>query len=145
GRPQPVAPPQNVAWARPLTSHPLYRARGSAGARSPTAGEEAALRCWRDFLTHRLGDYERARDRPDQDGTSRMSVYLKWAEIHQRTMLSDLARHPSASAAAYASELAWRESTPTCCGAIPTAPVTTSSRLSGAWPMTSPPTGSQPG
>src|SRR5699024_7335557 len=60
GRPQPVAPPQNVAWARPLTSHPLYRARGSAGVRSPTAGEEAALRCWRDFLTHRLGDYERA-------------------------------------------------------------------------------------
>ncbi|MEO8556783.1 MAG: FAD-binding domain-containing protein, partial [Actinomycetota bacterium] len=45
----------------------------------------------------------------DLDGTSRMSVHLKWGEIHPRRMLADLAARPGASATLYATQLAWRE------------------------------------
>ena len=74
----------------------------------PPAGEAAALRRWSEFLD-RVADYAADRDRPGVDGTSRMSVYLKWGEIHPRTMLADLARLRSDGAAAYRRELAWRE------------------------------------
>ena len=74
----------------------------------PAAGEAAALRRWAEFLD-RVGDYAADRDLPGVDGTSRMSVHLKWGEIHPRTMLADLARLRSDGAAAYRRELAWRE------------------------------------
>jgi len=55
----------------------------------------------------------RASARPRRvDGTSRMSVDLKWGEVHPRTVLADLARHLSAggeSVALYVTQLAWRE------------------------------------
>lgn len=38
-----------------------------------------------------------------------MSAHLKWGEIHPRTMLADLARHPCASDALYGTQLAWRD------------------------------------
>jgi deoxyribodipyrimidine photo-lyase len=74
----------------------------------PEAGEEAAQRRWAEFL-ERVGDYDEERNRPDLDTTSRMSVHLKWGEIHPRTMLADLSRLDSAGAATYRKELAWRE------------------------------------
>jgi deoxyribodipyrimidine photo-lyase len=74
----------------------------------PEAGEAAALRQWAEFLD-RVGDYDDERDRPDLDTTSRMSVHLKWGEIHPRTMLADLARLRSDGAATYRKEIAWRE------------------------------------
>ncbi len=74
----------------------------------PEAGEAAATRRWREFLDD-VAAYDEERDRPDLDTTSRMSVHLKWGEIHPRTMLADLARLRSAGAATYRKELAWRE------------------------------------
>ena len=50
-----------------------------------------------------------ARNRPDKPGTSRMSVHLKYGEIHPRTMLADLARRRSESVETYRTEIAWRE------------------------------------
>lgn len=79
----------------------------------PEAGEDAALGQWRDFLDGPAGDYKGDRDRPDRPGTSRMSVYLKYGQIHPRTMLADIASKTSGSASesldTYRSELAWRE------------------------------------
>jgi deoxyribodipyrimidine photo-lyase len=75
----------------------------------PDAGEGAALERWRDFLDGPLAGYAGDRDRPDRPGTSRMSVYLKYGQIHPRTMLADLAKRRSESADTYRSELAWRE------------------------------------
>jgi deoxyribodipyrimidine photo-lyase len=110
GWPPPPAPPPAVSWVRPLHSHPLDQVSPPAGLRLPAAGEQAASRRWRDFLGQRLGDYAATRDRADLDSTSRMSVHLKWGEIHPRTMLADLARQPGADGATrYATELAWRE------------------------------------
>jgi deoxyribodipyrimidine photo-lyase len=74
----------------------------------PPAGEEAAHRRWREFLEH-VDEYDEQRDRPDLDGTSRMSVHLKWGEIHPRALLADLAPLSGKGATSYRSELAWRE------------------------------------
>ena len=109
GWPAPPMPPRAVSWVRPLESHPLEDVAVAGSLRLPAAGETAANQRWHDFLDGPLADYATTRDRADLDATSRMSVHLKWGEIHPRTMLADLARHHSASAAKYASELAWRE------------------------------------
>ena len=75
----------------------------------PEAGEDAAHERWRDFLDGPVADYGPARNRPDKPGTSRMSVHLKYGEIHPRTMLADLARRRSESVETYRTEIAWRE------------------------------------
>jgi deoxyribodipyrimidine photo-lyase len=109
GWPPPPEPPGPVSWVRPLPSVQLDQVPLPDGLRLPAAGEPAARRRWQAFLERRLEDYAATRDRADLDGTSRMSVHLKWGEIHPRTMLADLARRGGASAARYATELAWRE------------------------------------
>ena len=75
----------------------------------PDPGEAAANRVWREFLDDAVGDYDSDRDRPDHDGTSRLSPYLKWGCIHPRTLLADLSGRRSDGASSYRRELAWRE------------------------------------
>ncbi|WHT23454.1 deoxyribodipyrimidine photo-lyase [Crossiella sp. CA-258035] len=75
----------------------------------PTAGERAAIEAWESFVDERVTDYADRRDRPAVDGTSRMSAYLRWGQLHPRTLLADLARHTGQGAETYRSELAWRE------------------------------------
>ena len=109
GWPSPRMPPREVSWVRPLKNHDLDDVPARGDLRLPAAGESAALRRWHDFLEQHLGDYPTTRDRADLDSTSRMSVHLKWGEIHPRTMLADLARHGGVSVASYRTQLAWRE------------------------------------
>jgi deoxyribodipyrimidine photo-lyase len=87
----------------------LDRALAECPVDLPAAGEEAALRRWRSFREERLADYADGRDRPDLDGTSQLSPYLKVGAIHPRTMLADLARSRSRPAEVFTSELGWRE------------------------------------
>jgi deoxyribodipyrimidine photo-lyase len=96
-----LAPPADeAAWA-------LLDRAGSADnlPTLPQAGEAAALSRWRQFLDHELDGYRAARDRPDLDGTSRLSPYLKFG-VHP-----DPARRPAGRAgrARRVTELAWRE------------------------------------
>ncbi|WP_072805315.1 cryptochrome/photolyase family protein [Rhodococcoides yunnanense] len=72
------------------------------------AGEKAALEAWNEFLD-RIAGYDDERNRPDLDSTSRMSVYLKYGNIHPRTMLKDLSRLRSEGSGAYRRQLAWRD------------------------------------
>ena len=74
-------------------------------------GEDAARERWQAFLEEGLERYGEDRDRPDVDGTSRLSVHLKHGEIHPRTLLADLidARAGGEGARAFVTELAWRE------------------------------------
>jgi deoxyribodipyrimidine photo-lyase len=72
-----------------------------------TAGEEAALKRANEFLKSRVVDYKDLRDRADLDGTSKLSIALKWGEIHPRTLLARLG--DSAGEEHYRKELAWRE------------------------------------
>jgi deoxyribodipyrimidine photo-lyase len=71
----------------------------------PEAGEGAALTRWREYREDRLPGYADLRNRPDLDGTSRMSVYLKYGNVHPRTLLATL----GGSDEAFRRELAWRE------------------------------------
>ncbi|GIG25295.1 cryptochrome/photolyase family protein [Cellulomonas denverensis] len=90
-------------------SDPLPEAEPPAGMQLPEAGEVAALDRWAAVLDGPLAHYDTERDRPDLDGTSRLSVPLKWGEVHPRTLLADLARHRSAGADTFRGQLAWRD------------------------------------
>jgi deoxyribodipyrimidine photo-lyase len=97
----PVDPPAKVDWITAYSEDlPDSTAEG--------AGEHAALERWHDYLDD-ISRYDDERDRPDLDRTSRMSIPLKYGEIHPRTMLAGLARDHSAGAEAYRRQLAWRE------------------------------------
>ena len=99
---QPVDAPTRTEWIG-KRSDALPKTRAAEG-----AGEEAARKHWQEYL-ETVAEYDDERDRPDLDSTSRMSIPLKYGEIHPRTMLADLARRRSAGAEAYRRELAWRE------------------------------------
>ncbi|MBA2445802.1 MAG: deoxyribodipyrimidine photo-lyase [Nocardioidaceae bacterium] len=107
----PVEAPSQVKWDWSYESASLPEARVPDGITLPTAGEEAALTKWRAFASHGLATYDVDRNRPDLDATSRMSVHLKWGEIHPRTMLADLALSdaPEKAVDRFRTELAWRE------------------------------------
>jgi deoxyribodipyrimidine photo-lyase len=105
----PVDPPADGSWVElEEGTEAIPEPAVPDGLEVPEAGEAVALRRWREFLPD-VGGYDEARDDPGRDGTSRMSVHLKYGEIHPRTMLADLARHRSAGTATYRKELAWRE------------------------------------
>jgi deoxyribodipyrimidine photo-lyase len=53
-------------------------------------GESIARELWKEFLSRRLNDYETNRNYPAQDGTSRMSPYLRFGCISIREMFENL-------------------------------------------------------
>ena len=79
-----------------------------------TPGEAAAHERLQYTLNHVIADYETARDRPDHDGTSRLSPYLHHGEIsplqvwHAVTDWAD-ANDAHEEAEPYLQELVWRE------------------------------------
>ncbi len=108
GAPGPAPMPTRLAGLADVPSDGIPE---TPGAEAPV-GEAAALARWRDFLDGGLADYADHRDRPDLDGTSRLSEALKFGEVHPRTLLAHLARSPAAGspgAHTYVTELAWRE------------------------------------
>ena len=105
----PVDAPTGVSWLRlEQDTTDIPEPRVPAGLELPEAGEAAALRRWEEFLD-RVDSYAEDRDRPGIEGTSRMSVHLKYGEVHPRTLLADLAPRRSEGARVYRTELAWRE------------------------------------
>lgn len=106
GWPAPGRLPADIRWAT-APGEDLVASPGDAD-----AGEGAAIARWRAFLDEHLDGYDEGRDRPDLDTTSRLSVHLKYGEIHPRTILSELAAHPASAgegARRFVTELAWRE------------------------------------
>lgn len=67
-------------------------------------GERGALERLDFFAENLLADYDTNRDRPDRDGTSRLSPYLKFGNVSIRTVYDRCKR-----AAKFVDELAWRE------------------------------------
>jgi deoxyribodipyrimidine photo-lyase len=104
----PADPPTGASWLELEDTTDIPDPALPDGLGLPEAGEAAATRRWEEFLD-RVDAYDDDRDKPGVDGTSHMSVHLKWGEIHPRTMLAALARKRSAGAATYRKELAWRE------------------------------------
>jgi deoxyribodipyrimidine photo-lyase len=81
----------------------------------PTAGEAAAERRLARFLDGRVGDYERLRDVPAEDATSRLSAHLRFGTISARTCIhaarevAAVDRAAAAGARKWIDELVWRE------------------------------------
>jgi deoxyribodipyrimidine photo-lyase len=72
------------------------------------AGEAAALKQWKSFVNHGLQRYHEDRNRPDLEGTSRISAHLKFGTIHPRTMVAALDLRTD-GARTYLRELAFRD------------------------------------
>ena len=74
-----------------------------------TSGEAGAAARLKSFM-HVLDDYKTDRDRPREDGTSRLSPHLHFGEIGPRQIWHRVrSRPPSASADVFLKELGWRE------------------------------------
>lgn len=108
GWPAPAQVPAGLRWARTVDSEDLPGEPDLGDLRLPDVGEDAAADRWAAFLD-RVDDYADDRDRPDLDGTSRLSAHLKYGEVHPRTLLADLAGRRSTGVQTYRDELAWRE------------------------------------
>ena len=80
-----------------------------------TPGEAAAKARLMAFVAAGLAGYPRGRDRPGEDGTSRLSAHLHWGEIGPRqawrAVEAAVAATPALKAAAetFLAELGWRE------------------------------------
>lgn len=103
------APTPRSPDLQPADSHQraldlLEKAVADAPFELPGAGEDAAWRRWRSFRDEGLTSYSDERNRPDHDGTSRLSPYLHLGVLHPRSLLAEVS-HTST----YATELAWRE------------------------------------
>src|SRR5690242_9216112 len=87
---RPVEAPADASWLElDDGTTDLPEPRLPAGLALPEAGEDAATRRWEEFL-ERVDGYDEDRDKPGVNGTSHMSVHLKWGEIHPRTLLASL-------------------------------------------------------
>jgi len=71
------------------------------------AGENAAIARFKYFVKNGLDAYDENRNFAALDGTSKMSTYLKFGEIHPRTLLQNLGDSPAHDT--FRKEIAWRE------------------------------------
>ena len=78
-----------------------------AGVQIIEAGEVAALKRFEAFTHNGLDSYDENRNFASIDGTSKMSTYLKFGEIHPRTLLANLGE--SKAHDTFRKEIAWRE------------------------------------
>jgi deoxyribodipyrimidine photo-lyase len=101
---EPVGEPK-VRWTSVKTDAlPDWSAGGVA---LPSAGERAAHERLDRFLAGPIRRYDEDRDRPDLDGTSHLSVDLRWGALHPRQVLDRLGAGRAAER--FRTEVAWRE------------------------------------
>jgi deoxyribodipyrimidine photo-lyase len=104
----PVATPKNIKAPTPPAQ---YRAFPDFvmphDVRVIEAGEAAAFKRFKEFLKQGLDSYDENRNFAGIDGTSKLSTYLKFGEIHPRTLLADLGE--SKAHDTFRKEIAWRE------------------------------------
>ena len=108
---QSIEPPysldvQSVGWLPP-TAASAVPSPTSAAPYQVIAGEEFALSTLQRFLKDRVFSYSEDRNRPDKNGTSKLSHALAHGEIHPRTLLHGLGATPGQEV--FRKEIAWRE------------------------------------
>lgn len=99
--------PESARWLDPSDVPGAVVIPDLGGELDLPAGETAARKQWKSFVANGLDAYADDRNRPDLNGTSRMSAHLKFGTIHPRTMVADLDRGKGAQA--YLRELAFRD------------------------------------
>ncbi|GAB3135064.1 deoxyribodipyrimidine photo-lyase [Amycolatopsis stemonae] len=100
--------PSLVDWVEPPRSLKIPKPP-KVPATLPEPGEQAALDVWHAFLDDGIETYDEDRDRPDREGTTRLSPYLRWGCVHPRTLLADLEGDDRVGAKSLRSEICWRE------------------------------------
>ncbi|WP_354563539.1 MULTISPECIES: cryptochrome/photolyase family protein [Gordonia] len=100
-------PAKKIVDPSDLTKTGRIRVPAAPTTLSIPAGEDAATERWAEFVDGDLADYDSGRNDPAGDSTSRMSAYLKYGNIHPRTLAADLGR--AGGAQAYLRELAFRD------------------------------------
>ncbi len=104
----PALSPRSVPWTDGgLSSDGIPEDPALGEVVLPAAGEHAALARWKDFLADGVEDYADRRDLPGVDGTSQLSVYLKYGCVHPRTLHAALGRGSGPST--FGDELIWRD------------------------------------
>ena len=106
GWPKPIPAPPLRSLAGPIGRRAALPRAGKMEASLPPVGEAAAKRRLAAFLTH-VDRYDDERNLPGRDGTSRLSVYLRWGCLHPRQVLDPLGR--SKGAEVFRREIAWRD------------------------------------
>ena len=105
------APAKTPKEIKAPTPPDKYRAfpdfKAPAGTTIIEAGEAAALKRFSEFKKSALDSYDENRNFAGIDGTSKMSSYLKFGEIHPRTLLLGLGE--SKAHDTFRKEIAWRE------------------------------------
>ncbi len=82
----PVSPERSV---RELAKLPIEHGVPPA---PPEGGSAAAVAQWRGFLKHQLDEYPDGRNRPEAEGSSRLSPYLHFGHISPHEVFHDLVR-----------------------------------------------------
>ena len=104
----PVAPPKDIKAPTPPAEYRKFPDFPFPdGVHVIEAGEAAALRRFKEFKKKGLDSYDENRNFASIDGTSKMSTYLKFGEIHPRTLLDGLDETKAQDT--FRKEIAWRE------------------------------------
>ena len=109
----PKAPIPEIAISR--DRHSTFVSENGSKVRLPRGGEESAKRRLRKFLSGPASRYHLDRDRPDIDGTSRLSPYLRFGAISARRCFTEGLRKIESDPRArpgiskWLDELIWRE------------------------------------
>jgi len=90
-----------------VTTEPLPEQLG-VYAELPEPTPAAATARFETFLAEAAADYDDGRDRPDLDGTSRLSPYLRFGLVHPRQLIRGLDPRREGHDR-YLTELAWRD------------------------------------
>ncbi len=96
----------DAQWTADVASEPIDVVEPTASD-MPAPGERAAWERVEAFLDGPVFDYEKTRNDPSADGTSRLSPDLKWGTVHPRQLLDRLGPDPSEDV--FRSEICWRE------------------------------------
>ena len=102
GSPAPAAEPSAPRWASGVRSEPLPPALDLGATTILTPGEAAGRRRLEEFAD-RAASYAAGRNLPGEDGTSRLSPYLRFGCLHPRQVLA------AVDDERFRTEVAWRE------------------------------------
>jgi deoxyribodipyrimidine photo-lyase len=107
--PKRIEAPASWPESQPLEAMQITDPWTGSIAQSWRPGEPAAQERLTHFAEEIAADYATGRDRPDRDGTSRLSPHLAWGEISVHAIWRQLTRQLGDKALPYLRELGWRD------------------------------------